>query len=137
MQHRWRRKCERTHVKRPPYGKGSARQWAHSEKSTVVPVLAVTTLTDFSILVPSSSFSACSTNQLESPCWHIVSYVRGLLFCWWHEIAGEPSLCCLCNTNRQLHYKWPALPPILYALHSDRCVQYFMNLQESLLFMPW
>ena len=43
-----------------------ARQLAHSEKSTVVPVLAVTSLTDSSILVPSSSFSVGSTSQLEN-----------------------------------------------------------------------
>lgn len=46
---------------------GVAEEFAHSENTTAVPALAVTTLTDSSNLAPSSSFSVGSTGQLEYP----------------------------------------------------------------------
>ena len=58
------------------------RQLAHSEKSTVVPVLAVTTLTDSSILVPSSSFSVEAQLSLRLVTGHVVLLMA--------QKAGEP-----------------------------------------------
>lgn len=93
------------------------RQLAHSEKSTVVPVLAVTTLTDSSILVPSSSFSVEAQLSLRLVTGHVVLLMA--------QKAGEPCQCCLCakrGANRQLHYKRHTLPHMLYTLPSDSCV---------------
>ena len=95
-----------------------ARQLAHSEKSTVVPVLAVTSLTDSSILVPSSSFSVGSTSQLEN-------WKRSCCFAHGTKSWKTLSMLFMQHTRRQeaTHYKRHVLPPMtICTTFSDSCV---------------
>ena len=94
----------------PHWQQGTARLGAHSENATVVPALAVTTLTDSSNLAPSSSFSAESTGQLESP----MGVSLGDMSCCNCNGTGiwstRPSLLCQHRMKQRQRYTCYWLP---------------------------